>query len=178
MVGEGPPNARVLLVGEQPGDREDLAGRPFVGPAGRVLDEALERASLPREQVFLTNAVKHFRYQLRGKRRIHQRPDRWQVGACLPWLSAELDLVHPEAVVCLGATAAQALLGPSVRIGRDRGRELVSDLASWVTVTAHPSSILRLRGAPERERAMNDLISDLETVVKWLATGGHDGGRG
>jgi len=169
VIGEGPPGARVMLVGEQPGDREDLAGQPFVGPAGRVLDEALERAELPREDVYLTNAVKHFRYKLRGKRRIHQRPDRWQVSACLPWLDAELAMVRPEAVVLMGATAAQALLGPQVRIGRDRGHRLDSELASLVTVTAHPSSILRVRGADERHAAMDALVTDLEAVVGWIS---------
>ncbi len=142
VAGEGTEQAR-MLVGEQPGDREDIEGHPFVGPAGGVLDRALEQAGIARDEVYITNAVKHFRYKLRGKRRIHQKPDRWQVSACLPWLEAELVAVHPEALVCLGATAAQALLGPQVRIGRDRGQPMVSELAELVTITAHPSSILR-----------------------------------
>lgn len=165
---EGPLDARLVLVGEQPGDQEDLAGAPFVGPAGRVLDEALERAGIERREVFVTNAVKHFRYRLRGKRRIHQSPDRWQVNACLPWLRAELSMVTPEVVVCLGATAAQALLGPSVRIGRDRGRELESDWAPRTTVTTHPSAILRIREAAERREATEALIADLATVASWV----------
>jgi uracil-DNA glycosylase family protein len=170
VLGEGPPSARVMLVGEQPGDQEDLAGHPFVGPAGRVLDRGLERAGLAREEAYITNVVKHFRYKARGPRRIHQKPDRWQVTACLPWLEAELEVVKPAALVCLGATAAQALLGPQVRIGRDRGRPADSDLAALVTITAHPSSILRVRDDPEREAAMQQFVDDLKTVTKWLNT--------
>src|ERR1700735_5508584 len=132
VVGEGPERARVMLVGEQPGDREDLAGRPFAGPAGPVLDQGLRRAGLPRDEVFVTNVVKHFRYKQRGKRRIHQNPERWQVSACLPWLTAELERVQPEVLVCLGATAAQALLGSQIRIGRDRGQAGDSVLADVV----------------------------------------------
>src|SRR5437660_1010738 len=119
VMGEGTTDAKVMLVGEQPGDREDREGHPFVGPAGRVLSEGLEQAGISREDAYITNTVKHFRYKARGKRRIHQKPDRWQIKACLPWLEAELALVHPEALVCLGATAAQALLGAQIRIGRD-----------------------------------------------------------
>jgi uracil-DNA glycosylase family protein len=168
VVGEGPPEARVVMVGEQPGDREDRTGQVFVGPAGQILDQALEAAGILREEVYITNAVKHFRYKLRGKRRIHQTPDRWQVSACLPWLQAELDMVQPEAVVLLGATAAQALLGSTVRIGRDRGRPLPSDLAALVTITAHPSAILRVREAADRAAAMDALISDLRIVAEHL----------
>lgn len=157
-----------MLVGEQPGDQEDRAGEPFVGPAGRVLGEGLKQAGLDRDEVYVTNAVKHFRYKLRGKRRIHQRPDRWQVNACLPWLRAELSLVGPEVLVCLGATAGQALLGPSVRVGRDHGQALDSDLAPRVTLTAHPSSILRVREEAERHAAMQTLVDDLRIVVGWL----------
>jgi DNA polymerase len=143
VMGEGARHGSLMLVGEQPGDREDIEGHPFVGPAGKVLDVGLQQAGIDPHQVYITNVVKHFRYKTRGKRRIHQKPDRWQVSACLPWLAAEIEMVHPEALVCLGATAAQALLGPQVRIGRDRGREMESDLAELVTLTAHPSSILR-----------------------------------
>lgn len=168
VIGEGEAFARLMLVGEQPGDREDRAGHPFVGPAGAVLDRALEQAGIGREEVFLTNVVKHFRYKLRGKRRIHQRPDRWQVSACLPWLDAELAVVRPEALVLLGATAAQALLGPQIRIGRDRGRPLESDLAPLVTVTAHPSSILRARVDSARHAAMDALVADLARVAAEL----------
>ena len=161
VLGEGPLKAHVMLVGEQPGDREDIEGHPFVGPAGRVLDAGLERAGIARGDAYVTNVVKHFRYKQRGKRRIHQTPDRWQVNACLPWLRAERALIAPAAIVLLGATAAQALLGPSIRIGRDRGRPIESDLAELVTITAHPSSILRARDDPEREQAMEAFVADL-----------------
>jgi uracil-DNA glycosylase len=168
VFGEGAAHAQVMLVGEQPGDREDQEGHPFVGPAGRVLDRGLEDAGIARDDVYITNVVKHFRYALRGKRRIHQKPDRWHVSACLPWLHAELDVVRPEALVCLGATAAQALLGSHIRIGRDRGRPVDSDLAALVTVTAHPSSILRADD-DERDDAMAALVSDLTNVKAWLS---------
>jgi len=167
VMGEGARSASVMLVGEQPGDKEDLKGHPFVGPAGRVLDEGLERAGLSPGDAYITNVVKHFRYKLRGKRRIHQRPDRWQVTACLPWLDAELAMVHPEALVLLGATAAQALLGPQVRIGRDRGRPIDSELAELVTITTHPSAILRAQD-DDRKAAMDQFVSDLRTVASWL----------
>jgi DNA polymerase len=169
VMGEGRRNAAVMLVGEQPGDREDIAGHPFVGPAGRVLDQGLERAGIDPESAYITNVVKHFRYQRRGKRRIHQKPDRWQVSACLPWLRAELAVVKPSALVCLGATAAQSLLGSQVRIGRDRGRPLESDLAQLVTITTHPSAILRAGGDEDRSAAMAEFVSDLRTVATWLA---------
>lgn len=139
VMGEGARHASVMLVGEQPGDKEDLQGHPFVGPAGRVLDQGLERAGIDTGDVYITNVVKHFRYKARGKRRIHQKPDRWHVSACLPWLETELEMVGPKAIVLLGATAAQALLGSHVRIGRDRGTPMESDLAELVTITAHPS---------------------------------------
>jgi uracil-DNA glycosylase len=169
VMGEGARDARLMLVGEQPGDREDLEGHPFVGPAGRVLDRGLELAGIRRDEVYLTNVVKHFRYKARGKRRIHQRPDRWQVTACLPWLNAELRVVHPEAVVLLGATAAQALLGSQIRVGRDRGRPIESDLAELVTITTHPSAILRAGEEAERREAMDAFVADLEGVAAWLA---------
>jgi uracil-DNA glycosylase family protein len=168
VMGEGAKDARMMLVGEQPGDREDVEGHPFVGPAGRVLDEGLERAGIPRNEVYITNAVKHFRYKLRGKRRIHQKPDRWQVAACFPWLQAELAVVKPAALVCLGATAGQALLGSHIRIGRDRGRPIDSDLAELVTVTTHPSAILRADDE-DREEAMEQFVADLTGVAKWLS---------
>jgi DNA polymerase len=133
-----------------------------------VLDRARELAELPRPDVYLTNVVKHFRYKQRGKRRIHQPPDRWQVSACLPWLAAELKLISPEAVVLLGATAAQGVLGPQIRIGRDRGSPLPSELAELVTITAHPASILRARDRRGREQAMDELVADLAGVVAWL----------
>jgi DNA polymerase len=156
-----------MLVGEAPGDREDREGHPFVGPAGGVLDRGLERAAIAADDVYLSNVVKHFRYKSRGKRRIHQTPDRWQVNACLPWLRAELGLVRPQALVLLGATAAQALLGSEVRIGRDRGRPMDSDLAPLVLVTTHPSSILRAQDR-DRDAAMEQFVADLTTVAGWL----------
>ncbi len=175
VLGEGSKQANLVLVGEQPGDREDIEGHPFVGPAGRVLDRGLERARIARDDVFITNAVKHFRYKQRGKRRIHQRPDRWQVHACMPWLQAELAMVKPRALVCLGATAGQALVGPSVRVGRDRGRPLDSTLAELVTITTHPSAILRAQDEREREEAFEEFVADLREVARWLSRG-RDGG--
>jgi DNA polymerase len=169
VMGEGARQAHVMLVGEQPGDREDREGHPFVGPAGRVLDRALDEAGIGRQDAYITNVVKHFRFKARGKRRIHQRPDRWQVTACAPWLNAELEMVKPAAVVLLGATAAQALLGSGVRIGRDRGKPMDSSLAELVTVTAHPSSILRAEDDEQRALAMDELIADLRTVAAWLS---------
>jgi DNA polymerase len=158
-----------MLVGEQPGDREDIEGRPFVGPAGRILDEGLTRAGIAREDAYVTNAVKHFRYKQRGKRRIHQRPDRWHTHACLPWLQSELAMVTPEAVVLLGATAAQAVISPSIRIGEVRGRPLESELAELVIVTTHPASILRLTDDDERDAAMDAWVADLTIVAAWLS---------
>ncbi len=172
VMGEGAAHARLMLVGEQPGDREDIEGRPFVGPAGGVLDRGLEQAGIARDDVYITNAVKHFRYKPRGKRRIHQKPDRWQVTACFPWLGAELAVVKPAALVCLGATAAQALLGAHIRIGRDRGHPIDSDLAELVTLTTHPSAILRTEDA-DREQAMAMFVADLTAVGKWLSERHH-----
>ena len=167
VMGEGSREAEVMFVGEQPGDREDIEGHPFVGPAGGVLDAGLERAGIPRDDVYITNVVKHFRYKARGKRRIHQKPDRWQINACLPWLRAELEVVKPIVLVCLGATAAQALLGSQVRIGRDRGRPMDSDLAELVTITTHPSAILRSEDK-DRAAAMDQFVGDLKNVADWL----------
>ena len=168
VIGEGKRGARVMLVGEQPGDREDLEGHPFVGPAGGVLDKGLERAGIDPDDAYITNVVKHFRYKSRGKRRIHQKPDRWQVSACLPWLQAELAVVKPAVLVCLGATAGQALLGSQIRVGRDRGRPLDSDLAELVTLTTHPSAILRAED-DERDAAMDQFVADLSNVATWLS---------
>jgi uracil-DNA glycosylase family protein len=168
VMGEGAKHAEVMLVGEQPGDHEDIEGHPFVGPAGRVLDQGLERAGIARDDVYITNVVKHFRYKARGKRRIHQKPDRWHVGACLPWLEAELEVVKPQVLVCLGLTAAQALLGSQVRIGRDRGRQMEAELARLVTITTHPSAILRAEDE-DREEAMSAFVSDLTNVASWLS---------
>jgi uracil-DNA glycosylase family protein len=169
VLGEGDVRARLMLVGEQPGDREDIEGLPFVGPAGQVLDRGLERAGIDRRDAYVTNVVKHFRYKLRGKRRIHQTPERVHVVACRPWLDAELSRVKPQVLVCLGATAAQALLGSHVRIGRDRGRPMDSDLAELVTLTTHPSAILRQRGDAERAAAMDEFVADLTHVAGWLS---------
>jgi DNA polymerase len=169
VIGEGRRDARLMLIGEQPGDREDIEGHPFVGPAGRILDQGLERAGIDRREAYVTNVVKHFRFRQRGKRRIHQTPERVHVTACRPWLDAELKVVGPEAIVLLGATAAQALLGSHIRIGRDRGRPMESDLAEHVTLTAHPSSILRARDDDERAEAMEAFVADLAAVGRWLA---------
>ncbi len=169
VIGEGASHASLMLVGEQPGDKEDLQGHPFVGPAGGVLDRGLDQAGIDTDDVYITNVVKHFRYKARGKRRIHQKPDRWHVSACLPWLEAELEMVKPAALVLLGATAAQALLGSQIRIGRDRGTPVESDLAEFVSLTAHPSSILRAQGEKERSEAMELFVDDLRKVAKWLS---------
>jgi uracil-DNA glycosylase len=168
VFGAGPRRAELMLVGEQPGDREDREGEPFVGPAGRVLAEALESAGIDRGDVYLTNAVKHFKWRARGKRRLHQTPRAGEVEACRPWLEAELEAVHPAALVALGATAAKALYGSSVRVTRDRGRPLDSPLAPLATLTVHPSAILRLRDREEREEALGDLVEDLRGVAREL----------
>jgi uracil-DNA glycosylase family protein len=154
-----------MLVGEQPGDREDRAGEPFVGPAGGVLEKALAEAGIDRDDVYVTNAVKHFKWKAgRGKRRLHQRPNAEEISACRPWLDGELTVVRPRVLVCLGATAAKALLGSSVRVGRDRGRLVKSDLAPRVTVTAHPASVLRIPEEGERRHARAELVADLRRV--------------
>lgn len=162
VFGEGPVPAPMMLVGEQPGDQEDRAGHPFVGPAGRVLDEALAEAGIRREDVFVTNAVKHFKWKPRGKRRIHDKPNRVEVVACRPWLDHELDLVHPDVLVLMGATAAQAVLGTGFRISRQRGVVVDgSGLAPSVVATAHPSSILRMPDAQARKEARELFVADL-----------------
>ncbi len=168
VFGEGSQSADVMLVGEQPGDREDLAGRPFVGPAGKVLDQALEEAGIDRTNVYVTNAVKHFKWEARGKRRLHKRPDAAEVSACRPWLDREIDLVRPKVVVCLGATAAQALLGRTFRVTKQRG-ELFPQLAGHVvTATVHPSSILRAPDPAARQTEMAAFVEDLRLVSKRL----------
>src|SRR5690349_16852763 len=166
VFGQGLAKSEVMLVGEQPGDREDREGHPFVGPAGRMLDKALEEAGIDRRLVYVTNAVKHFRYEQRGKRRIHQRPAAEHIRACRPWLDAELEVVRPHVLVCLGAVAAQALLGSKVRVTKDRGKPLESELAPMVLVTIHPSAILRERDEPARERAYADFVADLRVVQR------------
>ena len=168
VPGAGTSRARAMFVGEQPGDREDREGLPFTGPAGALLDRALEEAGIDRGAAYVTNAVKHFRYKARGKRRIHQKPDRSHVTACRPWLEAELAVVRPAVLVCLGATAAQALLGNDVRVLRDRGRPLESPLAPCAIVTVHPSSVLRARSDEERAGAFGALVDDLRAVATAL----------
>jgi DNA polymerase len=157
-----------MLVGEQPGDREDLEGRPFVGPAGRILDASLEKAGIDRRAVYLTNVVKHFKWEPRGKRRIHQKPDPVEIAACRPWLDAEIALVQPEVLVCLGATAAQALLGRSFRVSRQRGEFVASPLAPRVLATVHPSSILRASDDETRRAETAKFVADLKKVAKAL----------
>ena len=168
VFGEGSAGARVMLIGEQPGDREDLAGRPFVGPAGLLLDKALEQAGIARENVYVTNVVKHFNWEPRGKRRIHKKPNQLQIAACRPWLDAELAAVRPEVVVCLGATAAQALLGKKFRVTQQRGQMIPSTLAPFVTATVHPSSILRAPDDESRRREMKLFVADLARVAAVL----------
>jgi DNA polymerase len=166
VFGEGTRNARLMLVGEQPGDREDIEGEPFVGPAGKLLSRALEQAAIEAGDIYLTNAVKHFKWRPRGKRRLHQTPRASEVEACKPWLEAEIAAVKPQALLALGATAAKALFGSSVRIGRDRGQLIESPLAPFAAVTMHPSAILRLRDRGEREEALAGLVDDLRRVAK------------
>src|SRR3954470_3722471 len=166
VFGEGAARARVMLVGEQPGDREDRAGHPFVGPAGRELDRALEEAGIDRSAAYVTNVVKHFKFQERGKRRIHATPKKFEVDACRPWLDEELRLVKPEALVVLGATAGKALFGPSFRITRERGQPLDSELAPLVMATIHPSAILRGRDDQERGDLRRSFTADLRAVAE------------
>lgn len=165
VFGEGDSHARLVFVGEQPGDVEDRTGRPFVGPAGRVLDEALERASIARDQVYVTNAVKHFKFRMRGKRRLHDKPGQAEVQACRPWLEAELQLITPDILVLLGATAAQSLLGPSFRITRHRGEVLDTPWARWTFATVHPSSVLRIPEADARQAARDAFVADIQQVA-------------
>jgi len=168
VFGEGRKGARVMLVGETPGDQEDRKGKPFVGPAGRELDRALARAGIDRADAYVTNAVKHFRFEERGKRRIHQRPEARHVKACRPWLEAELRQIEPEAVIVMGATAARSLLGPSFRVTQERGRLLDSDLAAIVVATIHPSAILRERDDDARHLQREAFTSDLLVAAQAL----------
>jgi DNA polymerase len=168
VFGEGLVRSQAMFVGEQPGDREDREGHPFVGPAGRMLVRALEAAGIDRSLAYVTNTVKHFRFEERGKRRIHQRPGSEHIKACRPWLDAELEVVKPRVLVALGAVAAQALLGSGVRVTKDRGRALESDLAPVVMVTIHPSAILRERDDPAREAAFEAFVADLRVVQRAL----------
>ena len=166
VFGKGPQRARLMLVGEQPGEKEDLAGEPFVGPAGRLLDRALDDAGIDRSVLYVTNAVKHFKFTVRGKRRIHSSPNSEEIKACRPWLDAELAAVKPEVVVALGATAAKALLGPSFKVTKQRG-EVVERDRLRLTATVHPSSLLRLKD-PERTAAIEQFTDDLRAVAALL----------
>jgi uracil-DNA glycosylase len=168
VFGEGRTRATVMLVGEQPGDQEDLEGRPFVGPAGRVLDDALAEAGIDRDTTYVTNAVKHFKFEARGKRRIHAKPTWSESTACRPWLEAELAVVKPRVLVCLGATAAQSLLGKQFRVTKQRGEWIDSELAELVTATIHPSAILRQRDADARHAELARFVDDLRTVAAVL----------
>ena len=165
VFGAGSPKAEVMFVGEQPGDQEDKLGEPFVGPAGMLLDKGLEAAGIDRSLAYVTNAVKHFKWQARGKRRIHQKPNAAEIAACRPWLDAELQVVKPRVLVCLGATAAQALLGRQFRVTQRRGEPVASELAPVVIATVHPSSILR---SDDREAEFAAFVSDLKTVAAHL----------
>src|SRR5215212_5970059 len=179
VFGEGRPAAQLLLVGEQPGDREDLAGRPFVGPAGAMLDDALADAGIDRERVFVTNVVKHFKWKptAGGKRRLHEKPNAREVRACRPWLDIELEMVRPELLVALGATAAQALLGPGFRITEQRGAILAAPaIAPPVLATFHPSAILRARTPEDRERMLAALVADLSLAQETIAANGKPSG--
>jgi uracil-DNA glycosylase len=165
VFGDGPARARIMFVGEQPGDAEDIAGHPFVGPAGKLLDRALEEAGIDRRIVYLTNVVKHFKWEPRGKRRIHAKPNTAEIAACRPWLETEIALVRPQVLVCLGATAAQALLGKAFRVSQQRGQLVHSDLAPVVIATVHPSSILRAADEESRREEMRRFVADLKMIA-------------
>jgi uracil-DNA glycosylase len=165
VFGEGREGSKMMLVGEQPGDQEDLQGRPFVGPAGRLLEKALDEAGIDRRRVYVTNAVKHFRWTRRGKRRLHEKPNAAQVRACRPWLDAEIEVVKPRIIVLLGATAAQSVMGPAFRVSKDRGRVLSSAFGIPVVATVHPSSILRAADEESREAALSSFIADLKVAA-------------
>ena len=168
VFGEGMKEAEVVLVGEQPGDREDLSGQPFIGPAGKLLDRALEEAGIDRRKVYMTNVVKHFKFVQRGKRRIHKKPAAEEIAACRPWLDSEIGVIGPRVIVCLGATAAQALLGRTFRLTHHRGEFVESPLAPLVTATVHPSSILRAPDDRSRHEEMGRFVEDLKIVARRL----------
>jgi uracil-DNA glycosylase len=169
VFGEGARRAEVLFVGEQPGNEEDLSGQPFVGPAGRLFDDALTEAGIDRKQTYVTNVVKHFKWEPRGKRRIHKKPNAREISACRPWLEAEIDLIKPKIIVCLGATAAQALLGPKFRVSKQRGQFIESDLAPYILATVHPSSILRAPDDETRHAEKRRFVDDLKKVAQVLS---------
>jgi len=168
VFGAGDPHARVMLVGEQPGDEEDKKGLPFVGPAGRLLDRALEAAGVDREHIYITNAVKHFKWQLRGKRRLHKTPAQREIDACRQWLEGEIQAVKPSVIVALGTTAAKALIGPQFKVSVDRGRFVESPLAPYVFATFHPSALLRLQDEEEKQTVFEQLVKDLKLINKAL----------
>jgi uracil-DNA glycosylase family protein len=168
VFGEGPPSAKIILIGEQPADQEDREGKPFVGPAGHLLDEALAEAGIDRKTVYVTNAVKHFKWEPRGKRRIHKKPNAAEIAACRPWLEAELAALHPKIIVCLGATAAQSLLGRDFRVTQHRGEFLKSLLAPIAMATVHPSSILRAPDKQTRHKEMKRFVADLKKISQAL----------
>jgi uracil-DNA glycosylase family protein len=170
VFGEGPARATLMLIGEQPGDAEDLSGHPFVGPAGKLLDRALADAGIDRATVYLTNVVKHFKLEPRGKRRIHKKPRASEIGACRPWLDSEIALVKPQVIVCLGATAAQALFGSAFKVTKQRGVLVASPLAPRVLATVHPSSILRAPDEPSRRREMKQFTDDLRAAARALSS--------
>ena len=166
VFGEGARRVKVMFVGEQPGNEEDLSGKPFVGPAGRLLDDALDTAGIDRKQTYVTNVVKHFKWEPRGKRRIHKKPNSLEIAACRPWLEAEIALIKPDVIVALGATAAQSLLGPKFRVTKQRGEFIPSTLAPYVMATVHPSSILRAPDDETRHLEMRLFIDDLKKLAK------------
>jgi DNA polymerase len=168
VFGEGSSNARIVMVGEQPGDQEDIQGKPFVGPAGRMLDRALAEAQIDRGAVYVTNAVKHFKWTPRGKRRLHAKPTAREMNACRPWLEAELDVIEPDVLICLGATAARSLLGRKFRISTQHGRWVASDFAPWTIATYHPSALLRAPDEDARRRMYRDFVADLRVVAQKL----------
>ena len=167
VFGSGPETAQILLIGEQPGDREDREGKPFVGPAGRILDEALEEAGIDRGEVYVTNAVKHFKWEPRSKRRMHAKPSARQVEACGPWLESEIEVVNPRIIGCLGATAAQAMMGSSFKVTRERGKVLQREDGRPLLATVHPSSLLRMPDRDERHRAMALFVADLKVMARY-----------
>lgn len=169
VFGEGPRHAKLVIVGEQPGDDEDRAGHPFVGPAGRLLDKLLERAGVPRAEAYVTNAVKHFKWEPRGKRRLHSKPNRAEIDACRGWLIAEIEAIKPKMILCLGATAAQSLCGPAFRVQRDRGKPRATPWAPWWMATYHPSALLRAKDEA-RDHMEAEILADLALVREQLAS--------
>jgi DNA polymerase len=171
VFGEGVSRPHIMLIGEQPGDQEDIQGRPFVGPAGKLLDKALEEAGIDREKVYVTNVVKHFKWEPRGKRRIHKKPNALEITACRPWIDAEIQVLKPKVIVCLGATAAQTLLGKHFRVSTQRGTFVPSMLAPWVIATVHPSSLLRAPDVKTRRLEIRRFVKDLKRIAEVVHSG-------